>query len=194
MPDGEGWLLDMFSPPEPFRSGNLTPEQADDWQTITGWDSQRPYYSRDGVDRADAERLLRETPESVLSERWNYSPTLGTILRSIVAHPQVRGNAPAPEGIPDRPATGVLIDDPELLTFTPDIAPGPLPAGVADLEPELRRDYYRHRAGCIRDSVFRQRWWAARHRYDLHDAMHGPDEIDVVTGPNGTRVLHLWWD
>lgn len=198
MGDGDGSYLDMFSPPEPFRSGNLTPEQADDWQMLTGWDSQRPYYSRDGIDRADARRLLGQLSKSQLSERWNFSPTVGTILRSIIKHPQVRANSPAQKGdaIPDEHfgLSGVLIDDPELLTFTPDVALGPVPDWVADLDLELRREYYFHRARCMSGSVYRQQWHAARHRYDLHDADSGPDEIDVVSGADGHYVLHLWWD
>lgn len=193
--DEDGWL-DFFLPPEPFRSGNLTPEQADDWQMLTGWDSQQPFYTPNGIDRHDARRMLGQLPESALSHRWNFSPTVGAILRSIVKHPHVRANEAAPDGVPDSHGaiSGVLIDDPELLTFTPDVALGPVPPWVADQEPELRREYYHHRAGCMAQSVYRQRWYAARHRYDLRDAVRGPDEIDVVTGPRGTRVLHFWWD
>ena len=194
----DDWFLDMYFPPEPYRSGNLTPEQADDWRMLTGWDSQRPYYSSDGIDSGDARRLLAAIPDSLLSYRWNFSPTVGAILRSIAKHPQVRANCRAPDQIPDaddfRPISGILIDDPELLTFTPDIELGPLPAWIADLDLELRREYYHHRAACIRNSIFRQHWHAARHRYDLHDAESPPDEIDIVTGLRGQSVLHLWWD
>lgn len=197
-PDDVDPFLDLFSPPEPFRSGNLTPEQADDWQTLTDYDSQRPFYSRDGIGRADARRLLRQLPDTYLSGRWNDSPTVGTILRSIIKYPQVRANSPAPRGAPDPDEhgalSGVLIDDPNLLHLTPDIALGPVPPWVCDLDLETRREYYHHRASCMSSSVYRQRWYAARHRYDLRDAESGPDEIDVVRGPNGTPVLHLWWD
>ncbi|WP_154794510.1 hypothetical protein [Occultella kanbiaonis] len=107
----------------------------------------------------------------------------------------MRGNSPAPRGEPSEHfgLSGVLIDDPELLGFTPDIAVGPVPPWVADLDPELQSEYYHHRASCLSSSLYRQRWYAARHRYDLRDAGRGPDEIDVVRGPHGP-VLHLWWD
>lgn len=198
MDGGKDWLLDMFAPPELFRSGTLTPEQADDWQTLTGYDSQRPYYSNDGVDRADARRLLRNLSDTQLSRRWNSSPTVGTVLRSIIKYPKVRANQSASQATPRPDAhaafSGVLIDDPELIAFSPDVKLGPLPPEIAHLAPELRREYYHHRATCMSSSIYRQRWFAARHRYDLRDALSAPDEIDVVIGPNGTPVLHLWWD
>lgn len=170
------------------------------WSEALDWElnfSQMPYYFLDGIDGQAARRLLSRLPESTLDNRWNHSPTLGTFLRSIAKHPQVKGNARLSDsGELDEHAalSGVIIDDPELVAFTPDTALGPVPAWIEDLDEELQREYRISRELCIRSSVYRQRWLAAQLRYDIHDAITGPDELDVVGGPDGRSVLHLWWD
>lgn len=166
------------------------------WEEALAWEmnfTQMPYYSRDGIDSAAAQRLLPHLPESVLSNRWNSGPTLGTMLRSIAKHPQVRGNAAYVEadGIDEHAAmSGVLIDDPELVAFRPDVALGPVPDWIDDVDEDLRREYMISREMCIRSSVYRQRWLAIQLRYGLDDALSGPDELDLVGG----GLLHVWWD
>lgn len=161
------------------------------------FDSQHPYYSLDGVDAGQAKRLLAHLSEEELGFRSNHSPTTGALLRSIAHHPQVRGNSRLHEGdaLSDRfGLSGLILDDPELVAFTPDIALLPEPSWIADLGDEEQRRYRRHRRWCVRGNLASQRWYAARHRYGLDDAVTGPDEIDVVGGLKGRSVLHLWWD
>lgn len=158
-------------------------------------DSQMPYYSARGIDSEEAVRLLSEIQGERLDDRWNDSPTMGTFLRSIAAHPQVRGNAPAPDGpVTDVGMSGVLIDDPELLTLAPDVELGTMPTVLGELTVEQRTEYYRHLLGCVRDSVRRQQWFAVQHRYGIDDALAPPDEIDPVPGLGGRLLLHFWWD
>ncbi|WP_156224746.1 hypothetical protein [Pseudactinotalea suaedae] len=158
-------------------------------------DSQMPFYSSDGIDAEDATRLLKEIPKTRLRDRWNSSPTVGTFLRSIAAHPQVRGNRPASAGpVTEVGISGVLIDDPELLTLAPDVELGTMPTFLDECTVEQKTEYYRHLLGCVRESVRRQQWFAVQHRYGIDDALAPPDEIDPVPGLGGRLLLHFWWD
>lgn len=166
------------------------------WRKDLEWEmnfSQMPYFSRDGVDGDQARRFLEELSEEKLGYRWNFSPTVGCFLRSIAAHPQVRGNGGLLEGDSEefRPLSGILIEDPELVAMEPDVALGPVPEWIEGVDEHLAYEYRVDREMCVRGSVFRQRWLAARLRYGLDDAESGPDEIDVV---GGGRFVHFWWD
>lgn len=148
-----------------------------------------------GMGSETARTLLDRLPDSELDARQNDSPTMRCLLTAIAGHPQVTGIGYVVG--PDRPdervsLTGVLVDDAEMVAFTPDVVLGTVPAFVDELDDGLHAEYEEHRLGCVTSSVHRQRWHAARHRYSLDDALHGPTEI-TEEGPLGDRVLRFWW-
>lgn len=159
--------------------------------------SQHPYYDRNGFDAPVAKHLLEHLSETALAGRWNNSPTVRTLLTSIATHPEVRSNSFGSTDVNDLDVgalSGVLIDDPDLVAFTPDLELGPVPEWISRLSKDQQREYRFDRKLCVASSLFRQRWIAAQHRYDIHDAIRPPDEIDVVSGFDGRPVLHFWWD
>lgn len=148
-----------------------------------------------GLDGAGADALLTRLPDRELEQRHNGAPTTRTMLTMISAHPQLTGLGylvgpdRGDEGIS---LTGLVLDDPDLLTFVPDIVAGPLPRLMQHLDERARAEYLDHRAACIEGSVRRQQWYAGRHRYELGDAFEPPTEITEIQTVGGWR-LRLWW-
>lgn len=149
-----------------------------------------------GLDGGAARALLSRLPADGLAERQNYAPTLGDLLTVIAAHPgEVSGigYVVGPDRADERLSLdGLLIKDPSLYDFAPDIQLGQIPAMVRDLDEEDWEDYHEHRQACLTHSTARQQWFAARHRYGIAGAETPPTEIEVRLA-GGRHVLRLWW-
>lgn len=150
-----------------------------------------------GVDAAAAHALLDRFPATALDIRQNWAPALRDLLTVIAAHPGVvsgTGYIVGPDRCDERLSLdGLLIEDPGLFDFAPDVHLGPVPAMVSELGPEQQDEYHEHHFGCVAASVPRQQWYAARHRYRIHGADAEPTEIEERTTASGDRALWLWW-
>lgn len=150
-----------------------------------------------GLDGAAARALLARLPASELEDRQNDAPTMRALLEVIAAHPVVVtgiGYVVGPDRWDERlTLEGLLIDDPELLDFEPDVLSGPTPALVRTLGEHEQEEYHLHRRGCVEHSVMRQQWYAARHRYGIAGARRPPTEVDVRYVFGSGAVLRLWW-
>lgn len=181
---GRGWLLDagVADILEPFAELARGPR---DLTRIAGLD--------DGAARA----LLARLPPEALTDRQNDAPTLRDLLMVIAAHPGVVTGIGYVVG-PDRwdeglTLEGLLIGDPELLGFAPDVLPGHMPSAVRTLGERDQEQYHAHRRGCVQGSIRRQQWYAARHRYGIAGALAQPTEIEVRYVVASGAVLRLWW-
>ncbi len=188
-PTGEqlprGWLLDagLAEVLGPF--ARLSDDDSDDPIPIVG------------LDAGAATTLLHRLPAAELKDRQNWAPTLGDLLTVIAAHPKVVtgiGYAVGPHRCDERLSLdGLLIDDPGLFSFAPDLRLGPVPTVVSDLTSEQQEEYHEHRRGCVVASVERQQWFAARHRYRIDGAEAEHTEIGECLTAAGDIALRIWW-
>lgn len=150
-----------------------------------------------GLDAGAANALLHRLPATELNARQNWSPTVRDLLTVIAAHPGVVtgiGYAIGPHRCDERLSLdGLVIGDPSLFDFAPDIRLGPVSSLVSRLAPEDQEEYHEHRIGCVTASVPWQQWFAARHRYRIHGAEAEPTEIEECIAAGGEPALRLWW-
>lgn len=148
------------------------------------------------IDSSVAARLLDTLPEAWLTQdasRW--APSLGTTLRVIRDHPEVRGHGRVSRG--EHMDEGFTIDvltiaDPSLVAEASDVVPAPLPAWLSELSTDEYAAYLRSRQGCLDCGLDRHAWFLAAQRYGIRDARRFP-AVDPY--PAGTRdgVALAWW-
>lgn len=150
------------------------------------------------LDAPAAATLLDLLPESELAYReGDPRPGVGDALQCVAENPGVVsafGYLHGPDrGLECLTIRGVTIDDPDLLSFRPDMAFGTTPSFTDLGECDLVK-YEIHREECLTSSVCRQQITAVRHRYGLRSTEHWPREFETCVNPaTGRRELLLRW-